>query len=87
MLKKILFIAVFSVFVISLNAQVGQGGLKGTITDSKTGEPLPFVNVILEQNGLQKAGAATDFDGKYFIKPCSSRPIVLNVCCHRISQL
>ena len=69
MLKKILFIAVFSVFVISLNAQVGQGGLKGTITDSKTGEPLPFVNVILEQNGLQKAGAATDFDGKYFIKP------------------
>ncbi|MCB9192919.1 MAG: carboxypeptidase-like regulatory domain-containing protein [Flavobacteriales bacterium] len=50
-------------------AQVGSGSLKGKVTDKKTGEPLPFVNVVVENKGTQVAGGATDFDGNYFIKP------------------
>ncbi|MCB0790982.1 MAG: carboxypeptidase-like regulatory domain-containing protein [Flavobacteriales bacterium] len=50
-------------------AQVGAGSLKGKVTDKKTGEPLPFVNVVVENKGSQVAGGATDFDGNYFIKP------------------
>jgi hypothetical protein len=50
-------------------AQVGAGSLKGTITDAKSGEPLPFVNVLIENKGTQVAGGATDFDGVYLIKP------------------
>lgn len=46
-----------------------QGVLTGTITDASTKEPLPFVNVIVEQNGQQMGGAQTDVDGNYQIKP------------------
>ena len=48
---------------------LAQGTLKGTITDSKTGETIPFVNVIVKQDGKQVHGGATDFDGIYTIKP------------------
>lgn len=50
-------------------AQTGQGGLKGKVIDVETGEPLPFVNIVVEKNGVQVNGSTTDFDGKYFIKP------------------
>ncbi|MCB0795500.1 MAG: carboxypeptidase-like regulatory domain-containing protein [Flavobacteriales bacterium] len=50
-------------------AQVGSGSLKGTVKDKDTGEPLPFVNVVVENKGTQVAGGATDFDGNYFVKP------------------
>lgn len=50
-------------------SQVGSGTLQGTITDSQTGEPLPFVNVVVFSNGTQSAGVNTDFDGKYVVKP------------------
>ncbi|MCX7875103.1 MAG: TonB-dependent receptor [Melioribacteraceae bacterium] len=40
------------------------GKLTGKVIDKKTGEPLPFVNVVIEGTSL---GAATDLDGKYTI--------------------
>ncbi|MBQ8046289.1 MAG: carboxypeptidase-like regulatory domain-containing protein, partial [Bacteroidales bacterium] len=46
-----------------------QGTLKGTIINASTNEPEPFVNVVVLQNGEQKGGAQTDFDGNYTIKP------------------
>ena len=51
------------------HAQVGTGSLKGKITDRNTGEPLPFVNVVVDNRGTQVAGGATDFDGEYLIRP------------------
>jgi len=60
---------VFLTFSTSLFAQVGSGTLKGTLTDSETGEPLPFVNIVLQKGDRQVTGSATDFDGKYTIKP------------------
>lgn len=50
-------------------AQTGSGSVKGKITDKKSSEPLPFVNVVVEKGGTQVSGGATDFDGEYFIKP------------------
>lgn len=50
-------------------AQVGSGSVKGKITDKKSNEPLPFVNVVVEKGGTQVSGGATDFDGEYYIKP------------------
>lgn len=50
----------------------GTGELRGKVTDKETGEPLPFVNVVVSQNGGQSNGAATDFDGNYVIKPINS---------------
>lgn len=42
--------------------------LSGQITDQETGESLPFVNVIVKQNGKFIAGATTDFDGFYLLQ-------------------
>lgn len=42
------------------------GVVRGTIVDAKTGEALPFVNVVLKRNGKKEAVATTDFDG-YFV--------------------
>ncbi len=52
--------------------QAGSGTLKGTLTDAETGEPLPFVNIVLQQGNNQVTGSATDFDGNYTIKPIPS---------------
>lgn len=54
---------------LSVYAQVGTGTLQGKLTDASTGEPLPFVNIVLQKGDQQVAGGATDFDGKYTIKP------------------
>src|SRR5574344_1202826 len=67
MLKKILF--TLGLLLAANVVMYSQGVLTGTITDSKTKEPLPFVNVIVVQNGQQKGGATTNMDGTYQIKP------------------
>jgi hypothetical protein len=52
--------------------QSGSGTLKGTLTDAETGDPLPFVNIVLQQGNKQVTGSATDFDGNYTIKPITT---------------
>ncbi len=47
--------------------QTGVGTIRGVVTEKETGDPLPFVNVVLFQNGVQKSGGKTDFDGKFQI--------------------
>ena len=70
MSRKIYLALLCSIFAFSgAFAQVGAGTLKGTITDSDTGEPLPFVNVVILANGTQSTGGNSDFDGNYTIKP------------------
>lgn len=67
MLNKITLSFFLILFSIGYSfAQSGTGTIKGTIID-ETGEPLPFVNVTLFQNGNLKTGATTDFDGKFKI--------------------
>ncbi len=70
-MKKLLQIAlgVISHLIITsfvLNP-IGTGTIYGTVADEK-GEPIPFVNVALLQEGLLVTGTTTDFDGKYKIK-------------------
>ena len=60
-LTSILLTASFAI------AQTGNGSIKGTITDKESGEPLPFVKVVIIQSGQQKGFATTDFDGKFLI--------------------
>ncbi|MGB1003177.1 MAG: carboxypeptidase-like regulatory domain-containing protein [Salibacteraceae bacterium] len=70
MLKKLLSLFILAVVVsVGAMAQAGQSEIKGKIIDKEKGEPLPFVNIILERNGVQVTGAQTDFDGNFSIKP------------------
>lgn len=53
---------------LSTVALAQQGEIQGKVTDAKTGEAIPFVNVSLTVNGAL-VGGQTDFDGYYSIKP------------------
>ncbi|GGZ14511.1 SusC/RagA family TonB-linked outer membrane protein [Echinicola pacifica] len=48
--------------------------VSGTVTDTDSGDPLPFVNVLIK--GTTK-GTTTDFDGKYTINANSSEDILV----------
>ncbi len=49
--------------------QAQQGALQGKVIDKDTKEPVPFANIILDNNGTQVGGTMSDFDGNYTIKP------------------
>lgn len=69
MVRRLFSAFALIVTALAATAQVGTGSLKGKISDAKTGEPLPFVNVVIERSGQQVTGGASDFNGEYFIKP------------------
>ncbi len=63
----------------STHQVVSKGVLKGTVIDSRTKEPLPFVNVILKKDGKMINVSITDFDGVYTIKPIPSGKYTIEV--------
>jgi len=54
--------------VVGAATNTTTGEIRGTVRDAQSGEPLPFVNVSVAINGSM-AGAQTDFEGYYSIKP------------------
>lgn len=66
MAKRVLFIMFF--LVIALVAKGQNYTIKGTVTDSITGEPLPYVAVLLKGTTI---GGTTDIDGKFTITTAS----------------
>lgn len=70
MLKRLLSLFILAVVVsVGALAQAGQSEIKGKIIDKETGETMPFVNIVLEKNGVQKAGVTSNIDGDYSFKP------------------
>ncbi len=67
MLRRLLLLTAAVAFQLALFAQ--SGTLSGVVKDAATGEPIPFANVSIEENGRIVTGGMTDFDGKYSIKP------------------
>lgn len=65
MFKKVLM--TIGLLILANVAVLAQGTLKGTVTDSKSGEPMPFVNVIAMQGGEKVGAGQTDFDGNRII--------------------
>ncbi len=60
--------SVFTIVVILLFAQVSIAQktiVSGKVTDAKTGETLPFVNIVFQDS---KVGTSTDIDGNYKIE-------------------
>lgn len=62
----------YIVFIFSLLFYIygyaQSGEIQGKVTDSDSGEGLPFANVTIKVSGTL-TGAQTDFDGYYSIKP------------------
>lgn len=59
LLKKAL---AFSILTLPLVVQAQDGKVYGTVTDSESGQPIPFVNIGVKD---QPGGTASDLDGKY----------------------
>ena len=70
-MKKILTIIIFLSTTI-LYAQT----IKGVLTDSRTGEAIPFANVVLDST---RYGAATDLNGFYLINKMPAGTYTLRV--------
>ena len=63
--KSLLLLSfLFVLFTGSVNAQK-LTKIKGKVLDSKTKEPLPFVNVTFKGKNI---GTTTDFDGNYYLE-------------------
>ncbi len=54
-----------SIFLISTQAFPQTGTITGFVSDSKTGEPLAGVNILV--NELKNTGAVTDADGRFIM--------------------
>ena len=67
MVQKIFTSVLFLLIVSFTFGQTGE--IQGKVTDSNTGEGIPFANIVLDLNGNQKGGSQTDFNGNYSIKP------------------
>ena len=79
MFRKVLL--TIGLLLVANVAVLAQGTLKGVITDAKSKEPVPFVNIVAKQNGQQVRGGQTDFDGKYTITPLSVGKYDIEVSC------
>ena len=75
MAKRVLFIMFF--LVIALVARGQNYTIKGTVTDSITGEPLPYVAVLLKGTTI---GGTTDIDGNFTIST-SSKVRTIQISC------
>jgi hypothetical protein len=68
MLRKLNFLLVSVFLTVTYGyTQTGLGTIRGTVKDGDSKQPIPFCKVVLIQNGNIKAGANTDFDGKFQI--------------------
>ena len=68
MLRKLSLVLVSVLLTMSYGfSQTGLGTLKGVVSDADSGEPIPFAKVVIKSGDNIKAGAETDFDGKFQI--------------------
>ena len=71
-MKRLIPLLLFAAALLPLSAQT----VKGTLSDSETGEVIPFANVVLEGT---RYGAATDINGFYLINKMPEGAYTLRV--------
>jgi outer membrane receptor protein involved in Fe transport len=64
MKKNVTLLTVLLFTILSMLTAGTTGKIVGTVTDARSGEPLPGVNIILVGTSY---GAVTDFEGRYLI--------------------
>jgi hypothetical protein len=71
-LKKVLVLSLLGILCLNISAQ-DLTRIKGTVLDSKTKAPLPFVNVVFKGANI---GTTTDFDGNFEIETQWGTPTI-----------
>src|SRR4029078_1686066 len=62
-IKQLIFLSVFLLAGLTLNAPLTV--VKGTVTDAKTGQPIPFAIVVFPDSDIN---TETDANGRYVIE-------------------
>ncbi|MFA7287469.1 MAG: TonB-dependent receptor [Melioribacteraceae bacterium] len=62
--NRVTYFFVFFVLLLFSNIEAQTGKIAGRVLDKNTGEPLPFVNIIVLETSI---GAASDIEGYYSI--------------------
>lgn len=80
-MKKLLTLLSLSILIATgkLPAQNTFGEIRGQVLDSADNTPLPFANVLLIENERIIAGAQTDPDGYFSIKPVNPGNVELRL--------
>lgn len=68
---QLMKIILFLFFTFSLNAQI-----RGVVKDSISGEPIPFVNIWVENETI---GTTSEIDGSFFLEASKEKNIVISV--------
>ncbi len=71
MMKRLLSILLFLAGIQTVALAQTTGELKGTITEEDGKTPIPFANVVIEENNKMVTGQSADIDGNYWIKNIS----------------
>ncbi|SVB17303.1 uncharacterized protein METZ01_LOCUS170157, partial [marine metagenome] len=66
----------YLVITTLLSAYVYAETISGTIKDRKTGEPLPYANIVIQDTAI---GTASDINGYYIIPSMGSGTYILKV--------
>jgi len=67
-MKRLLSILFFVAGLQAVAFAQTTGELKGIVTEEDGKTPIPFANVVIEQNGKMVTGQSADIDGNYWIK-------------------
>ena len=67
--------------LLMANFVLAQGTIKGTVTDPKTKEPVPFAAVVAKQDGKQIKGTQTNFEGEFTISNINVVKYDIEVSC------
>lgn len=67
-MKRLLSILLFLAGIQAVAIAQTTGELKGIVTEEDGKTPIPFANVVVEQNGKMVTGQSCDIDGNYWIK-------------------
>jgi outer membrane receptor protein involved in Fe transport len=55
------------------------GNIKGNISDSKTGEPIPYVNIIVKENDAVVTGGITNENGQFAIEKLALKNYTIEI--------
>lgn len=68
MVKRLFTLLFFGITVVAF-AQQRPGSIRGKVTDARSGETLPFANVVIKFGDAILNGKEADMDGNYNINP------------------
>ncbi len=70
--------AILLSLVFQSSYAAGSGSIKGRVLDKDTGDPLPFVNILVQNTGI---GTSTDIEGKFTLRSVPEGKQTLRVSC------